>query len=153
MLLCHWYVRLPDDKNPIFGWLEVLVREIGVAKNYGRLNPSDASTFSTNRGHARYDVLHMPRRPALSHDVLHAALHGLELRKTTLDAQIARVQSMLGIGPKRLGRPPQQELVADGAGDTSTPVNRRRFTAAARKRMAEAQRRRWAAIKKGKARA
>lgn len=91
----------------------------------------------------------MPSPPALSHDILQAALHGLELQKTKLDTQIAQVQSMLGVTAKQPGRPPKQEQVAEGAVPLPSPV-RRRFSAATRKKMAEAQRRRWAGIKKSK---
>lgn len=42
---------------------------------------------------------------------------------------------------RRRGRPP-------GGGKTSTPARRRGMSAAARKRIAEAMRKRWAAVKK-----
>lgn len=81
----------------------------------------------------------------LSADVLKAALSGLEAQKRTIDAHIADVRSMLGIGAdgmKRRGRPPRTDEPA-----ATAPVGRkrRRMSAEARARMAEAQRKRWAA--------
>jgi hypothetical protein len=39
----------------------------------------------------------MPNTPALSHDILNAALAGLEAEKKKLDAQIARCKLSLGL--------------------------------------------------------
>lgn len=81
-----------------------------------------------------------PKSAIPSHDLLQAALEGLEIQKQRLEDQIQRVQSMLG---KRRGRPAAAEAAA-----ASGPRRRRRLSAAGRKRIAEAQRRRWAAQRK-----
>jgi hypothetical protein len=83
----------------------------------------------------------MPRPPALSPTVLTAALAGLELQKTRIEQQLTQVRSLLGRrGP---GRPPQ-----GAASPTSDGQPKRFVSAATRKKMAVAQRRRYAALKK-----
>jgi len=97
-----------------------------------------------------------PHSGDLSSDVLNAALAGLEAQKQTIERHIEQVRSMLGIradGQKRRGRPPKSavtvpSLVAEPAAPSPPGRNRRRFSAEARARMAEAQRRRYAAAKK-----
>jgi hypothetical protein len=69
----------------------------------------------------------------LSRDILLAALAGFQLDKQRIDAQIAEVQALLG------GSSKPEPSVSDG-----TPRTR---SVAVRKRMAEAQRARWAKIK------
>jgi len=72
----------------------------------------------------------------LSNEVLIAAIAGFEQQKTKIDAQIAELRALLSGGP------------AESAATTETPTfKRRKFSAAARKRMKEAQQRRWAKIK------
>ena len=67
--------------------------------------------------------------PKLTRDILLAALAGFQLDKQRIDAQIAEVQAMLGA--------PEE-----------TPTKKKgKRSAAARKRMAEAQKARWAKIK------
>jgi hypothetical protein len=90
----------------------------------------------------------MPTQTAgLSSDVLNAALSGLELQKQKIEEHIQEVRAMLGIrsdGQKRRGRPPKS------AASTPAPTPGRtkgKRSAAVRARMAEAQRKRWAAIK------
>jgi hypothetical protein len=70
--------------------------------------------------------------------LLAAALEGLELQKRRLDDQIAEVRSLLGKGTGRRGRPPGSG-VKPGTG---------RMSVAARKRIAAAQKRRWAEYRK-----
>ena len=84
----------------------------------------------------------MPRlkKSLQSNDVLEAALVGLQLRRQQLDEQIMEVRSLLGRGTGRRGRPPGQ--VKNG---------RSRLSAAARKRIAAAQKRRWAEYRKSAA--
>ena len=81
----------------------------------------------------------------ISHELLTAALEGLELQKTRIEEQIANVRSMLGI--KKRGRPPKnaasQEAPKPGR-------KRRKMSAAARKRIGDATRKRWAALRKAK---
>lgn len=82
----------------------------------------------------------MPRTVKGIKDIslLAAALEGLELQKQRLDEQIAEVRLLLGKGPGRRGRPP-------GSGSKRGPG---RMSAAARKRIAAAQKRRWAEYRK-----
>src|ERR1700681_2689232 len=91
--------------------------------------------------------------PALSHDLLTAALAGLELQKKTIEEHILQVQSLLGTAPKKRGRPPKNAAPArapESAAATVQPPprKRRKMGAAARKRMAEAMKKRWAAARR-----
>jgi hypothetical protein len=81
--------------------------------------------------------------PAASREILEAALHGLELQREKLDDQIAQVRSMLG---RRVGRPPKAGGQAAASG--STGRRSRHLSEEARKRIAAAQKRRWAAFRK-----
>lgn len=74
-------------------------------------------------------------------NLLRAALEGLEVQKARIDDQIRNVQSMLG---QRRGRPPaiMEAKREQQAGGT------RQLSEAARKRIAAAQKRRWAAYRK-----
>jgi len=83
----------------------------------------------------------MPRTNSIeNHALLAAALEGLELQKKRLDEQIQEVRSLLGKG--RRGRPPGSNSNNRGAGRLST---------AARRRIAAAQKRRWAEYRKSAA--
>jgi hypothetical protein len=78
----------------------------------------------------------------ISHDLLRAALNRLQLDKQRIDSQIAEVQSMLDGGSRETAsrvQPVSEETLTTG---------RRKRSAAVRRRMAEAQRARWAKIKK-----
>jgi hypothetical protein len=77
------------------------------------------------------------------HSLLTAALEGLELQKQRIDEQIQEVRSLLGKTPGRRGRPP-------GSATTNSATKRPagRLSAAARKRIATAQKRRWAEYRK-----
>ncbi len=84
----------------------------------------------------------MPRTKTLKDvSLLNAALEGLEAQKQKIEQQIQVVQSMLG---RRRGRPP----AAVQAKPEKEPRKRRRLSAAARKRIALAQKRRWAEYRK-----
>jgi hypothetical protein len=75
----------------------------------------------------------------LDNDILAAAIEGFEAQKTRIDAQIAEIR---------------QQLTGGSAGPAATPEagrKRRQVSAAGRKRMAEAQRKRWAAKKQSAA--
>jgi hypothetical protein len=87
----------------------------------------------------------MPRTAKGIKDIslLAAALEGLELQKRRLDDQIAEVRALLGKGTGRRGRPP-------GSGVKRGPG---RMSAAARKRIAAAQKRRWAEYRKSSGKA
>jgi hypothetical protein len=82
----------------------------------------------------------MPRTVKAMRDssLLAAALEGLELQKRRIDDQIQEVRLLLGKGTGRRGRPP-------GSGLKRSPG---RMSAAARKRIAAAQKRRWAEYRK-----
>jgi hypothetical protein len=70
--------------------------------------------------------------------LLTAALEGLELQKRRIDEQIQEVRALLGKAPARRGRPAGSG-VKRAAGRLST---------SARKRIAAAQKKRWAAYRK-----
>lgn len=75
----------------------------------------------------------MPRGKQIDPAVLQAALEGLEHRRAEVDQNIAAVKKMLRSGGPRAAAP---------AKPPAKP--RRKMSGAARKRIAEAQRRRWA---------
>ena len=70
---------------------------------------------------------------------LTAALEGLELQKRRIEEQIRQVRAILS------GRSAKTAVSGAVAGK---PVRRRRLSAAARKRIAVAQKRRWAEYRK-----
>ncbi len=72
--------------------------------------------------------------------LLNAALEGLELQKQRIEEQIREVRTLLGQGAARRGRPPAQHKSGNG-----------RLSTAARKRIAAAQKRRWAEYRKSAA--
>ena len=85
---------------------------------------------------------------APSREILEAALHGLEAQRQKLDEQIAQVRAMMG---RRVGRPPKgggADSVA-AAGSSSGPRKKRTLSPEARKRIAAAQKKRWANFRKG----
>jgi len=73
----------------------------------------------------------------ISHEILQAALDGLRIQEERIQGQIAEVESMLGGTSKAASR---------ATSGTSTGKRGKR-SPAARKRMAEAQRLRWAKLK------
>lgn len=75
---------------------------------------------------------------------LAAALEGLESQKRRLDDQIAEVRRLLGGGAARKAAKAAPVVSADGA--VAKP--RRQMSASARKRIAEAQKKRWAEYRK-----
>ena len=74
--------------------------------------------------------------PKLTHEIISAAIAGFEQQKLRLDTQIAELRAMLDGG-----RP---EPVSTPKAPTG---KRRKMSAAARKRIGDAQRKRWAASK------
>jgi len=74
--------------------------------------------------------------------LLNAALEGLELQKQRIEEQIREVRTLLGQGAARRGRP---------AGSAQHKSGNGRLSAAARKRIAAAQKRRWAEYRKSAA--
>jgi len=84
----------------------------------------------------------MPRTGKVpDQSLLTAALEGLELQKQRIEEQIQEVRSLLGKG--RRGRPPS--VAATNGTQKRGPG---RLSAAARKRIAAAQKRRWAEYRK-----
>jgi len=88
-----------------------------------------------------------------NYSLLTAALEGLELQKQRIDEQIQEVRSLLGKTPGRRGRPPgSRNSSSTNSGSTSnggaTKRSGTRLSAAARKRIAAAQKRRWAEYRK-----
>jgi cell division septum initiation protein DivIVA len=76
----------------------------------------------------------MPQK--LSDDLISAAIEGFEAQKRRLDEQIQELRAML----------PRNGASAESAPGRG-PRKRRRMSAEARRRIAEAQRKRWAAIR------
>jgi hypothetical protein len=72
----------------------------------------------------------------LSNDILAAAIEGFEAQKKRIDDKIAEIRQMLGGGPTEPSVTPE------------APVGKRKkFSAAARRKMALGQQNRWAKIK------
>jgi len=85
------------------------------------------------------------RRPrSVSHDILHAALAGLEVQKQKIEHQIAQVHTIvhgIGVGLKTGAAPVAKR--AEGY-----KPRKRTMSAEGRKRIAAAQKKRWAAVRK-----
>jgi hypothetical protein len=79
-----------------------------------------------------------------NYEILEAALHGLEAQRQKLDEQIAQVRSMMG---RRVGRPSKNAHLQNG-GTATGQRKRRNLSAEARKRIAAAQKKRWADFRK-----
>lgn len=73
--------------------------------------------------------------PKFTNVIIEAAIDGLEAKKHRIDVQIAELRAMLT-------GTPETPVVAPTTGKA-----RRKFSAAARRRMKEAQQRRWAKVK------
>jgi hypothetical protein len=71
----------------------------------------------------------------LTNEILGAAIDGFEGQKKRIDAQIAELRGMLSGGP------------VESAAAPETPAKKSKISAAARRRMALAQKARWAKIK------
>src|SRR5260370_36777510 len=80
---------------------------------------------------------HMPTHK-LTENVILAAIEGFESQKQKLDTEIATLRSMLDGGPTKPTPAPTPE---------APTLKRRKFSAAARRRMKEAQQLRWAKIR------
>ena len=76
--------------------------------------------------------------PKLTPEIIHAAIEGFESQKRRIDGQISELRSMLLGGS------------AENAATLEAPTRKRKkFSADARKRMMEAQQRRWAKVRRG----
>lgn len=89
----------------------------------------------------------MPKLNLEDASLLTAALEGLELQRTRLDEQIQKVRAMLrkGGSGKAAGETSAAPAAPKAAGG---PRKRRKLSAEGRARIAEAQRKRWAAARK-----
>ena len=80
---------------------------------------------------------------APSKEILEAALQGLEAQREKLDEQIAQVRALMG------GRSGRSAHAGAGQANASAPGRKKRvLTPEARKRIAAAQKKRWAAFRK-----
>jgi|SRR6266481_3896784 len=77
----------------------------------------------------------MPARK-LNAEILNAAIQGFEVQKGRIDAQIAEIRQMLAVGRTERGIAAEPQR------------RKRKMSAAARKRIGDAQRKRWAESKK-----
>jgi hypothetical protein len=77
-------------------------------------------------------------------NLLAAALEGLLLQKDRIEDQIRQLRALLG--KKSPGRPAKSASAA--ASSDAKPRRRRKMSAAARKRIAEAQKKRWSEYRK-----
>ena len=73
--------------------------------------------------------------PKLNAEIITAAIEGFESQKRRIDTQIGELRAMLAGGR------------SEGASTPEAPTRKRKVSAAARRRMAEGQKKRWAAIK------
>jgi hypothetical protein len=89
----------------------------------------------------------MPNTSATpSPEILEAALRGLEAQKQRLDEHIAQVRAMMG---RRVGRPPRGKAAAASQSKGGSKARKKRsLSAEARKRIAAAQKKRWANFRK-----
>jgi hypothetical protein len=85
-----------------------------------------------------YTTSEMPRPRTLTPDILKAALSGLEAQRQRIDGQINEVRRLLGSNPRTATQTAAPEA-------PSRP--KRTMSAAARSRIAAAQRKRWAETK------
>jgi len=82
---------------------------------------------------------------APSREILEAALHGLESQREKLDDQISQVRAMLGGRP---GRPARNHSAPAAQAANGASRRKRVLSPEARKRIAAAQKKRWAAFRK-----
>ena len=73
--------------------------------------------------------------PKLNAEIIAAAIEGFESQKRRIDTQIGELRAMLSGGR------------TEGTATPEAPTRKRKVSAAARRRMAEGQKKRWAAIK------
>jgi len=74
----------------------------------------------------------------LTPEIIHADIEGFEHQRTSIDAKIAELRAMLTGGSPEIAATPE-----------AAPSKRKKFSAAARRRMKEAQQRRWAKVRGG----
>ena len=71
----------------------------------------------------------------LTAEIIHAAIEGFESQKRRIDSQIDELRQLLNGGS------------AEPAAESGTPARKRKISAAGRRRMAAAQKARWAKIR------
>jgi hypothetical protein len=81
------------------------------------------------------------------HEILEAALQGLEAQKHKLEDQIAQVRSMLGGRATKQAKAPAW---ANGSASGGGSPKKRVLSPEARQRIAAAQKKRWAAYRKNR---
>jgi hypothetical protein len=106
--------------------------------SYRESNPSLAKI--------RQSLTHTPmpksKTQSLNPTILQAALQGLEIQRNTLDEQIEEVRALLGHrAPGRSARSTEHDS------EQQPQPKRSRLSAAARKRISTAQKKRWAAVR------
>jgi hypothetical protein len=87
----------------------------------------------------------MAKSSAPSREILAAALQGLESQREKLDEQISQVRAMMG---GRVGRPAKTHSAQVSQPASGTSRKKRVLSPEARKRIAAAQKKRWAAFRK-----
>lgn len=75
-------------------------------------------------------------------------MQGLELQRDKLEQQIAEVRSLLGSGAARRGRPRKDSATASASTKGTATKKKRTLSPEARKRIAAAQKKRWASFRK-----
>jgi hypothetical protein len=80
-----------------------------------------------------------------NNDILAAAIEGFEVQKRRIDGQIAEIRQLMGGAASVSALAAEVETEASPAASGGT---RRKMSAAGRKRIAEAQRKRWADVRK-----
>jgi hypothetical protein len=80
------------------------------------------------------------------HEILEAALHGLEAQRQKLEEQIAHVRSLLGGRAGKAAKAPMWASSTNGGG----APKKRILSPEARQRIAAAQKKRWAAYRKNR---
>ena len=88
----------------------------------------------------------MARGVAGDQSLMQAALEGLEAQRSRIEEQIQQVRTMLG--QKRRGRPPAASTTANESAGSKPERKKRVLSVAARKRIAAAQKKRWANFRK-----
>jgi hypothetical protein len=87
----------------------------------------------------------MPRLRSVNPDILNAALSNLEAQKQKIDDQIAQIHRML---PARLKTVAKSVAPIVGSAIGTKAREKRVLSPEARKRIADAQKKRWAAVRK-----
>jgi peptidoglycan hydrolase CwlO-like protein len=86
-----------------------------------------------------------------SKEILEAALQGLETQRQKLDEQISQVRSMMGQSSPRSAKRAGSEGGESAATSNQSGRRKRVLSPEARKRIAAAQKKRWASFRKNQA--